>query len=351
MAEKKDGAKRNNGAGAGSDAARRREPRPDYASGNKNWNNERYHKDVRTDHTKTKVLNSFITPLGEERGSYYYDNTPDAVRARRKANFDERREKWREEIRKNRRRYRVGRRFLSFIIILAAVLGAASVVYKLFFVASDITVVGAVSYTPEEIVGAAGLDGKTNLFSFSSRAAGARVRFYCPRVSETSFDRTIPNKVEITVDEEVPTYYADVYGEPFAISDSLRVLGRIEETETEGLIKLKLQTVTRAISGSKIELLSERAAKFLDEVTGVISSSPLKERLTTIDLTNDFNIEIVAEHKYLLFFGSEEDFEIKVRLASAILEDDLFKTGIKAIINLEDTEKTSVIRDNQLVLD
>ena len=60
---------------------------------------------------------------------------------------------------------------------------------------------------------------------------------------------------------------------------------------------------------------------------------------------------MVAEEKYKLEFGSYDDFEIKVRLAAAVLEDPYFSGGNKAEINLEDTSKTSVRINNQLVFD
>ena len=322
---------------------------PGYSRGNRSWNTDGYKNSVRTAHTNTTVMKSPSDRL--ERKPYYYDNTVTAQRERRRKNFEERREAWRESVKKNRRRRRALRRFLSFIIICASVIALVATSYKLFFVVSSVNVAGSESYTEEEIVKAAGLDVRKNLFSFSSRVAGESIKFYCPKIVKTDFDRTIPNKVSILVEEERATYYAEIYGELFGISDSLSILGKISPEETEGLIKLKLQTVSYAVAGGRIVLASDRAQSFLEKVNGVLADSPLKGRLTQIDLRNDFSTVMVAENKYKLLFGTQDDFEIKVRLAVATLGDELFKTGSKAVINLEDTAKTSVIIDNQLTFD
>ena len=322
---------------------------PDYSRGNRNWNTAGYKNSVRTTHTDTKVMKSPSDSRGG--GSYYYDNTVTAQKERRKKNFDMRREMWLETVRKRRRRHRAARKFLSFIIISAAVVLLMSLSYKFFFVVSAVTVEGAESYTQEEIVSAAGLDKPKNLFSFSSRVAGDSIRFYCPKISKTDFDRTIPNKVSIAVEEETPTYYAEIYGDLYGISDSLRIIEKLKPEECAGLTKLKLQQVEYAVSGGKIQLVSARAQNFLEDLSAMLNLSPLKDRLTQIDLRNDFDIVMVAENKYKLLFGTQDEFDIKIRLAAAMLEDDIFKGGSKAIINLEDTSKTSVIIDNQLEFD
>ncbi len=322
---------------------------PDYSRGNKNWNTSVYNNSVKTRHTDTKVMKSPSDT--RERGSYYYDNTATAQRERRKKNFDARREMWLDTVRKSRSRHRAVRKFLSFIIISVSVVALMAISYKLFFVVSAVNVDGAVSYTPREIVEAAGLDAPKNLFSFSSRVAGDSIRFYCPRISKTDFDRTIPNKVNIAVEEETPTYYSEIYGDIYGISDSMRIIEKLTPEECTGLIKLKLQTVRYAVSGGKIEMASARAQTFLEQLSLMLNSSSLKSRLTQVDLRNDFDIVMVAENKYKLLFGTQDEFDIKIRLAVAMLDDDIFKGGSKAIINLEDTTKTSVIIDNQLEFD
>ena len=330
-------------------STRRPAKRPDYSRGNGNWNTEAYERSVRTPHTDTTAVKSGKD--GGAKGPYYFDNTASAIRERRIKSMGERQRRMRDAMKNNRHRFGAARRILSLLLIIGAVFAAGTLSYKFLFVASAVTVSGDTSYTEEEIVAASGLDKKPNLYSFSASEAAKSLMFYCPRITKAEISRTMPNKVRISVVEEKPSYYAEIYGDIYAISDSLRVMGKIGADETSGLIRLRLQTVESAVSGEKLKLVSERAQSFLEHATSYISESPLKSKLTQMDLRSDFNTVMVAQDKYKLVFGTQDDFEIKVRLAVATLEDDMFKTGTRALINLQDTTKTSVIIDNQLEFD
>lgn len=324
--------------------------KPGYARGNENWNTDRYKESVRTAHTNTTALKSSgDRPDGV--GPYFFDNTAAALRERRKNSFAERRAELREDIKKNRHRIVTARRFLSLFIILGVLIGVGVASYKSIFVVKNVEIVGNTSYSEEQLIKASGLDGQPGLYSFSAGEAADSVRFYCPRISTVEIERKIPNKVEMTVAEDRAVYYVEIGGELFGISDSLRVMDKISREQTAGLIKLRLQTVSKAVSGEYIKLYFERAETFLKSVIKYLESSALKQKLTVIDLRNDFNIVMIADDRYKLVFGSQDDFEIKLRLAAVTLEDEVFRSGSKALINLEDTTKTSVIIDNQLVFD
>lgn len=332
--------------GAKTGENRRTTSREPYSEGNGSWNTDRYNSSVRTERTSTRVLNA-----GASR--YYYDNTPAAVRARQKKEFERRRAKWKEAARKNKRLKKFKRAVTSAVITIATVAVAVTLVYKLFFVTKNITVEGSSRYTAEEIISSCNLTDRTNLFSFSSREAGEMIRFKCPYVSESVFDRTAPDKLNIAVTEEEALFCVDIYGEVFTLSDSLRVLERINVSDggADGLIKLRISGVSRAVAGDKIRLSSQRAQRFLENTAELLNSSELKGRITMIDLRNDFDIVMAADNMYRLEFGTQDYLDVKLRLAASVLKDELFNSGNKAYIDLRDTAKTSVIIDNQLVFD
>lgn len=319
-----------------------------YAHGNSNWNTSSYKQSVRTSRTDTRVINS-----GKKRNTYYYDNTPAAVKARQKKRFEERKRAWQKAVKKNLR----GRRLrsstvyiTSFILAIAVILG---VIYYLFFTTSNITVTGASSYTEEEVISASGLTPKTHLYSFSSKSLSDKVSFACPRISLTEVERNIPNKVTLSVSEEKPAFYTVIYGEIYLISPTLRVLEKTDADSAQelGLGKLKLNKVSGAVSGRKLELCSERAQRYLENTVAMINSSELNGRVNCIDMTDEFNISMTVDGLYKLEFGPQEEMDIKIRIAAAVLKDPMFESGNKAYIDLTDTSKTSVIVDNQLVLD
>ncbi len=320
-----------------------------YSKGNGNWNNSSYKQSVKTERTHTKVINTTPVKIRTD----YFDRTAAGRRAERKRAYDRRKREWRAAVKKNVRVKKIKTAFINCAAILFAVGILFTLVYKVFFVANNIYIEGNSVYTEEQIKGACGLDVRENLFSFSSREAAERIYFYCPRIKNAAFERQVPDKVFIDVEEELPVYYSDIHGELFTLSATLRIL---ERTDTDaaseaGLIKLKLQDVSYAVSGSAIKLVSSRAQRYLENTARLVEKSPLKDKLTAIDMTDDFETVMVALDRYRLDFGSQDDLGVKMKLAEAILEDSIFNPENKAIIDLTDTSKTSVIIDNQLEFD
>lgn len=342
-------ATQNNKGYPGASRSEKRDRRPEgYASGNSNWNTQTYKQSVRTSRTDTKVLSS-----SNKRSTYYYDNTPAAVKARQKKRFEERKLTWQKAVQKNLRGRRIRRSTVyvtSFILTISLLLG---VVYAIFFKTTDITVEGASFYNEEDIVASSGLTPSTHLYSFSSRALGEKVSFSCPRVCETVVERTVPNKVSLTVSEEKPAYYTEIYGEVYTLSPTLRVLEKSDDLSVKeaGLGKLKLKKIASAVSGSRIGLCSERAQRYLENTVSLINSSELYGRIGSIDMTDEFSLSMTVDGLYILEFGAQDEMDIKIRLAVAVLKDQMFDGTNKAYIDLTDTSKTSVIVDNQIVID
>lgn len=320
-----------------------------YSKGNSNWNNASYKQSVKTNRTQTKVINTTSVRVKTD----YFDYTAAGKRAAAKREYNRRRKMWREAVRKNLMIQKAKRVFVYSLTLVLTVGILFTAVYKLFFVADNIIIEGNSIYTQSEIIEAGGLDERKNLFSFSSREMAEQIYFYCPQIKTATFERMIPNRVSITVEEDEPCYFSEIHGELFALSDSLRVLNRISEQDAEeqGLIKLKLQNVAYAVSGSTVQLVSSRAQRYLENTVELIENSTLKSKLTAVDMTDDFDTVMVAESKYKLEFGSQDDMAVKLKLAQAILEDVIFNSQNKAVIDLTDTSKTSVIIDDQLVLD
>ncbi len=320
-----------------------------YSKGNANWNNAAYKQSVKTNRTQTKVINTTSVRVSAD----YFDITAAGKRAAAKREYNKRRKMWREAVKKNQMMQKA-KRVLVYSLVLVLTVGILfGTVYKLFFVADKIFVEGNTVYSQNDIIEAGGLETRTNLFSFSSREAAERIYFYCPQIKNADFERRVPNKVYITIEEEDASYYSEIHGEVFALSGTLRVLGRVsvEEAKEAGLIKLQLQKVSYAVSGSVVELVSSRAQRYLENTVELIEKSELKTKLTAIDMSDDFDTVMVAESRYKLEFGSQDDMAVKLKLAQAILDDVIFNSQNKAVIDLTDTSKTSVIIDDQLVLD
>lgn len=246
------------------------------------------------------------------------------------------------------------RKLREFFILTAAfavTLGLICViVYKFLFVVSEVKVYGESVVDAESVIAASGVENGDNLYSFGASAVSAAVTLRYPIIKSVTVKRTIPNKVAFTVTDDKPVFYSDIYGEFRMLSADLRVMGVKDDSRT-GLIKLKLPPLEYAVDGREVQYAGGKQNKYVMDIIGTLLTSPLAERMTTVDLTHSYDVKMVCDGKYLLNFGESEEMDIKMKLAAAVLEDDLFSGGNKATVDLSDTSQTSVIVDNQLVLD
>jgi cell division protein FtsQ len=245
-------------------------------------------------------------------------------------------------------------RALSALLMMTLFVGCAlALMYKLVYVIRNVDVTGSQRYTSEEILLASGVEAGDNLYSFSSRIAENAVTLQYPYVRELDVSRKAPSTVHFTVTEDTAVFYAEIYGEMRALSSSLRVLDRVSGSDVDalGLIRLRMPEIESAMAGRVVQFREEKFARQIRETTAEILSSGLSERITSVDLRDPYQVRMVADKRFLLEFGSNADLGIKMKVASAVLADELFKTDIKAQIDLSVSDSTSVILDNQLNLD
>lgn len=200
---------------------------------------------------------------------------------------------------------------------------------------------------------ASGVQPGDNLYSFSSRIAENAITLRYPYVRELDVNRKAPSTVHFAITEDTAVFYAEIYGETRALSSSLRVLDRVnaEGIEALGLIRLRMPEIESAMAGRVIRFREEKYTRQIREITAKILASPLTDRITAVDLRNPYKVSAVADKRFLLDFGNNADLDIKMKVAAAVLADDLFKTDVKAQIDLSVSNSTSVILDNQLDLD
>lgn len=250
----------------------------------------------------------------------------------------------RRRVRRKRVLHAAGTLFLLLILTLGVVFAG----YKVLFRISDISVVGDTPYTDEEIWAGAGVGIGDGLYSFSSVKAGERLAANLPGIGELKVDRHIPNKITFTVKYEEAVYYTEIYGKIYLMSESLRVIGEAEESETADLTWLRLPGVKEVRFGFVPVLRDSSAQKRMVSITDITEKSLLYERLTQIDLRSSYELEMVADDKYLLYMGDYVDVDTKLKIAETVLRDEMFEGDNKAKLDLSKLSETTVLVDNKL---
>ena len=258
-----------------------------------------------------------------------------------------------EKAKRARRLRKIRDAVISFVLILAVFAVMCIVVYRLLFVISDISVDGSENYSADEIIAASGVAEGDHLYSFRASSTEQSIILRCPLVSSVRVKRSAPRKVTFQITEEKSTYYADFYGEYRAMSSDLRVLYSVtrDEAREQGLVLLKLPAVSKAVSGTAAQYSSVRRDSYIYDTVKALSESELWGRIGAVDLTGKYDIKMVCDGKYLLSFGDSGSADSKLRIAAAVLKDDMFSGDDKAKIDLTNLAQTGVVVDNRLELD
>lgn len=249
-----------------------------------------------------------------------------------------------------RRLRKIRDNLISVVLIAAVAVVLCVVVYRLVFVISDINVEGTERYSKEEILAAAEISEGDHLYSFRNSQAEKLITVRCPAVGSVTVDKVAPSTVNLYVTEEPALYYADFYGEYRELSGSLRVLYAIEreKAEEDGLVQLKLPTVSTAYSGKKADYSGVRSDSYIYDVTAAAKESELWEKIEGIDLRNKYDIVLNCENKYLVILGDYSSLKTKLKITSEVLCDPMFAGDVKAKIDVSDLSATSVITDSNL---
>lgn len=246
------------------------------------------------------------------------------------------------------------RRIMSVMLLMILFsVCALSVTYKLIYVIDGVTVTGSQKYSDAQILEASGVQIGDNLYSFKASEAEARVTLRYPYVRQLQVQRTAPSSVLFQITEDTAVYYAEIYGDVYELSDSLRVLNRTDAASARdcGLIRLRLPAVDSAVAGRVLSFSEEKYSMQIRKVLSQLKLTTLMSRITSVDCRNPNYLQIICDEQFRLDFGSLDDIEVKLKIAQAVLEDDLFNTGVKASVDLTSTGATSVVLDDQLEMD
>lgn len=250
-----------------------------------------------------------------------------------------------------RRRRTLLRAFMAFVLVIAVFVILFTVIYKVFFVISEIAVTGNARYDAGQITEAAGVSTGDNLYSFSSRIVGEKLRLRLPYIRSLEVRRDVPNRITFTVEEYTPRFYAFVYGQGCILSEDLTVLELTGQTEKyEGLCYLSLPSVREAVCGRPLAFRTALDEEHVYATVKSVLNSELADRITAVLLDDTYSLSMECDGKYLLKFGNYADCDIRLRVASVVLKDEMFTSENKMRVDLTKNTETTVIIDNTLVL-
>ena len=221
---------------------------------------------------------------------------------------------------------------LMFVVVIVAIIFVMSV----FFRVSDIRVEGNVHYTDEEIIRAMDIEEGDNLFFFDRFAAIGRAFSKLPYIEQVSVERTLPNKVVITVEESTALAYLELGDEQWTMDYTCKVLGKAAEGEKASLIAVTGMRPGTLLIGEQMHTEGEvqEPVDYLAEILYQIQERGLSDQVTRVDFSDYNSPEFFYGGKYTVILGHNEDTEHKFGMFVSVLEQ--LKEGDTGIIDLSD---------------
>lgn len=181
-----------------------------------------------------------------------------------------------------RRRGRFGGlyRFFAVLAVIAAVVAACVI----FFRINQVSVVGHVRYTAQEIVEVSGILQGDNLVALPKGQIASRIRMSLPYVESVSIRRQLPDGVEITVRERVAVASVDSADGRWLISSQGKLLERAED---HPVVRVEGISAMAPYAGNNVEVSAEQSNS-LDHVLSLLESLEEAEMLAdcgTLDCT------------------------------------------------------------------
>lgn len=243
---------------------------------------------------------------------------------------------------------RRGRRGGNYVLYYAFAAVVAIVVFiilanTVLFNCSSIVVEGIQKYTAEEIIAASEIKNGDSLLRIDESAAERRIISAFPFVDAVEVVKHYPTKIVITV-TEAERWYAVQHG-----SDTYTVsrLGKIIEQKSADKLPLVIgyeaeEPVVGGTLKSTVEGKNDLPAQVLAaaEKAGVSG-------ITTIDITDRFEIKAVVDGRITLQLGIATKLENKMYIAKELIDNEITATE-QVTVYLTNTE-TVYVRDNNMI--
>lgn len=225
---------------------------------------------------------------------------------------------------------------ITFLVVIVSVIFVMSVLFRV----SDISVEGNDHYTDSEIIQAIDIEEGDNLFFFDRFSMVSRVFAKLPYIEQVSVERSLPNKVIISVVESKALAYLELGDEHWTLDHNCKVLGKAAEGELSFLIPVEGIKPGTLLIGEPMQTAdnNEEIVSYLAEVLTQIQDRGLQYSVTRIDFSNTKRVEFGYAGKYTVILGGQSNIEYKFGMflsaAGKLLEGDVgiidVSDGVKA---------------------
>ncbi len=241
---------------------------------------------------------------------------PSQPQGGRALSANERRRLHAEQRRAERRRKTI----LQYIAIGLAVV-AVMVVLSLtvFFKIDEIQIVGDSPYTDEQIIASSGISIDENIIMCDAKGVSDKLAKALPYIGSAEVERSLNGKVTITV-KVTPGRYSFINGETaVVINADGKVLGQVPAAEAVKYTVVQGLGIANAVPGETVTVNDTGAYELLKSV-GVQLDAAGINKITSVDISNVYDISVVYDGRLTLLIGSTGSMDRKLALAAKVIE-------------------------------
>ncbi|MDR2665531.1 MAG: FtsQ-type POTRA domain-containing protein [Oscillospiraceae bacterium] len=228
-------------------------------------------------------------------------------------------------------------------VLLVVFLSAFGI--SVFFRVTTIAVSGAVKFSPEEIISKSGLKAGDNLMFVNSAAARRKLAGE-PYISDAKIVRTLPDAIEIIIEESVPAATVNGSGEQWLIDADATILERREPgrgAPVSGCAAVTGISPVFPVPGGSMAVApeSETGLRYLKEILGDAGDKGILGGLEELDISNISGITLVYRG-ITVTMGSGENAGYKLDRMLGAIEDAARKNESVSKIDVSRDGHTSV---------
>jgi len=215
---------------------------------------------------------------------------------------------------------------LSFLMVCLAIVLAVGI----FFRVQEIQVVGAEIYPDDVIVEASGIDEGDNLFFINRFTAASHIFEDLPFVESASVDRSLPNRIVISVEESYAMAFVEWEGQNWMMTANCKMLGSGTQEEVQPLIRVTNISVVSPSAGTGMTVGAGEELKliYLQSILQSMDNLGMQGDVTEINMQNAANPTFEYLDRFTVKMGPNENTDYKLRmLLSAVTQMDEYMMG------------------------
>lgn len=222
--------------------------------------------------------------------------------------------------------------FVALSLLLICVFAALSL--TVFFNIENIEVGEFSYYTKSEIRDACGIQKGENLFLLSADDVQKSLRASLPYVGTVKIKRKLPSTVQIVIEPAKAVYaFQDLYGSYTLTESSYRVLEKYAPKTPQDCIVVKGAQVSEESKLCKQIQMNAKTQTALETVLNTLKNYEFK-KITSVDLSDESDLQIVYEDRIILKVGSQANLDYKIKCAKKTLEERYQDPQIQGVLDL-----------------